>query len=125
MRNDFLAGYIECALWASSEQREDQPNYGEDFTGFDLAPGTRKKMAQECADFEEANAADLALAYESPVGYNAARAGHDFFLTRNRHGAGFWDRGLGEVGDRLTEAAHSYGEQNLYQDDEDELIYCD
>jgi hypothetical protein len=120
----FLAGYIECALWASSESDESRENYGENFTGFDLAPGTLKKMTAECADFETANEKDLAEAYESPVGYNAARAGHDFFLTRNRHGAGFWDRGLGEVGQRLTDAAHSHGEQNLYQDEEDELIYC-
>lgn len=28
---------------------------------------------------------------------------HDFWLTCNGHGTGFWDRGLGEVGDKLTE----------------------
>ena len=42
-----------------------------------------------------------------------AQAGHDFWLTRNRHGAGFWDRGLGERGQRLTDAAHVYGESYL------------
>lgn len=38
------------------------------------------------------------------------RHGEDFALSRNRHGAGFWDRGYGDVGDRLTAAAHAYGE---------------
>ena len=43
-----------------------------------------------------------------------AVAGHDFALTRNRHGAGFWDRGLGEAGDVLTDLAHSFGEATLF-----------
>jgi len=41
------------------------------------------------------------------------QVGHDFCLTRNRHGAGFWDRGLGTRGDVLTKAAHAYGEVSL------------
>ncbi len=37
-------------------------------------------------------------------------AGHDFWLTRSGHGAGFWDRGLtGGLGERLTEASKAYG----------------
>lgn len=43
--------------------------------------------------------------------------GHDFALTRNGHGAGFWDRGYGAVGDRLTEAAQAYGEHSVLTDD--------
>ena len=38
-----------------------------------------------------------------------ARFGHDLYLTRERHGAGYWDRGLGELGDYLTDIAHAYG----------------
>jgi hypothetical protein len=33
----------------------------------------------------------LALAYASGD-YSEERAGHDYWLTRNGHGAGFWDR---------------------------------
>ena len=40
--------------------------------------------------------------------------GHDLALTRNGHGAGFWDRGLGEAGDVLTEWAESLGELNIF-----------
>ena len=42
-------------------------------------------------------------------------AGHDFHLTRNRHGAGFWDGDWGELGDRLTEAAKVYGSCEVCQ----------
>ena len=47
-------------------------------------------------------------------GFDARTAGFDFWLTRARHGAGFWDRGLGAVGDKLTKAAHVYGSVDLY-----------
>ena len=39
---------------------------------------------------------------------------HDFWLTRNHHGAGFWD-GDYENGDALTEIAHEFGEVDLNQ----------
>lgn len=49
--------------------------------------------------------------------------GHDFWLTRNRHGAGFWDRGLDVLGDRLTAAAHAYGEASLMLGDDGKVHY--
>lgn len=55
---------------------------------------------------------------------NPCFQGHDFWLTRNHHGSGFLDRGLGQVGDILTAAAKSFGEVNLYVDD-DFKVNCD
>lgn len=43
----------------------------------------------------------------------AEHFGHDFALTRNGHGAGFWDRGLGDLGDRLTAMSKPYGESSV------------
>lgn len=111
----FLSGYVACALWSSPSNKD--PNTGEpmldrDYGRGDLAPEALKSMTDDCEAFQRDNAADLALAYVGA--YSPERAGHDFWLTRNRHGAGFWDRGLGLLGDRLTEAAHAYGEVNLY-----------
>lgn len=40
--------------------------------------------------------------------------GHDLALTRNGHGAGFWDRGLGDAGDVLTDWAKSLGTLNVF-----------
>ena len=40
-------------------------------------------------------------------------AGGDFHLTRNGHGAGFWDGGWPEHGDELTELAKPYGTAEL------------
>lgn len=44
--------------------------------------------------------------------------GHDFLLTRNHHGAGFWDRGYpNDIGEILTEATRPYGEHQVLTDD--------
>lgn len=46
------------------------------------------------------------------------QAGHDFVLTRNGHGAGFWDRGYGGAGDELTKWAKTFGEMHAYVGDD-------
>jgi len=55
------------------------------------------------------------------MGYS--QAGHDLWLTRNGHGAGFWDRDLGEAGDKLTELSKEMGELTLLQGDGDGKLY--
>jgi hypothetical protein len=50
--------------------------------------------------------------------WTAEQAGHDFWLTRNRHGAGFWDRGHGAEGADLTQHAKSFGDCDLYVGDD-------
>lgn len=46
-------------------------------------------------------------------------AAHDFILTRNRHGTGFWEAGRWSKpwGEKLTTLATSFGELNCYVDD--------
>lgn len=49
---------------------------------------------------------------------NLEQAGHDFWLTRNRHGAGFWDDGWPEDAEKtLTDLAHSFGEKWYHLDE--------
>ena len=53
------------------------------------------------------------------------RAGHDFLLTRNHHGAGFWEvpDWPEAYGKQLTEIAQGYGEVELCYDNQSEVIY--
>lgn len=109
----FTRQYIATALWASMD------SHGEPLDGVytidDFAPETVAEIADDCRDFQEANAAD--------IGSSAEQAGHDFWLTRCRHGAGFWDGDWPhDVGRRLTAASHAYGDCNLYVGG-DGLIY--
>lgn len=51
--------------------------------------------------------------------------GHDYVLTTGGHGAGFWDRGYGDLGDKLTEACHAERhEWHVYVTD-DGALWCD
>jgi hypothetical protein len=74
-----------------------------DEVGFaDLSPDALKRIIADCDDFRNKHADLLAAAYEVQ-GYDESQAGHDFWLTRNGHGVGFWDRGLGKTGRALTD----------------------
>ena len=121
----FTLAYIEAALWSSNDESDDaggdplDANYSVD----DIAPETLAEMADDCCRFQEANAADLAL-YSHRQWSAAELGGHDFWLTRNGHGCGFWDRDcLPEAaGERLSAAAEAAGERYLYIGD-DGMIY--
>lgn len=122
--DSFIEGYLTAALWSSTDTLN-----GEDVNldDFEWADGQEEKLKADCLDFIIANAADL-LAYEEQkthaIEYGAFEcAGHDFWLTRCWHGAGFWARGLGELGNRLTAASKAYGNIDLYLGD-DELVYA-
>lgn len=132
MRNfnldQFVTAYAECALWSSHgpDEGEHACEYLELRFGVDdISAECVAAMRTECADFVKANHADV-LDYcermKSEQWSGEQRAGHDFWLTRNGHGAGFWDRGLGALGDRLSDAAKEYGSVDLYPGD-DGLIY--
>lgn len=49
-------------------------------------------------------------------------AAHDFILTRNGHGSGFWDGDWSEpIATKLTELCKKFGEINIYLSDENLL----
>jgi hypothetical protein len=114
--DDFTDAYIECALWSST----DDDGTPLDDIDADLSDDARDALSVECCLFIEANAELLAQYVER--GRSMADAGHDFWLTRNGHGAGFWDRGLGALGDELTAMTKPYGSCDLYVGD-DGLVY--
>lgn len=86
---------------------------------------TIERMKRDCNDFY-----NKFSEYYHAHGWNDDRAAHDFWLTRNGHGAGFWSRTPDELdselyhgksddeietaGEVLTKASKKYGEFNLY-----------
>ena len=104
-------GYIECALWASTG--DDERPLDDDYCFGDIADATYAEMAADVCRFLADNWDDC-----MNHGCGMVQVGHDLWLTRNGHGAGFWDRGLGEIGDRLSEAARAMGEVHLWVDDD-------
>ena len=112
--DDFTRAYLEAAEWSGLDE-EDMAALAVDPT-WDAA--SIERAVADCTAFRGA-AADLL------DGIDAGQAGHDFWLTRNRHGTGFWDRELGAVGDALTVAAHGYGETGVWFDADTETLSLD
>ena len=114
LADEMLPGFLAAGLWADSqdvdlthEEAEADPDGGrardaEDFTAEDVED-------QDEARTVVRNFLDvLNLTERAEVAENPSEAGHDLWLTANRHGAGFWD-GDWTHGDALTEAAHAAG----------------
>lgn len=111
---DMTAAYLECALWTASDECE-QPldqtyPYISDFTS-----ETAERAKRVCEAFLTlyGQYIEQAIADVDGPACDYAQAGHDLWLTRNGHGTGFWDRGIGYAGDKLTEAAKTLGEANV------------
>jgi hypothetical protein len=120
--DSFTRAYFETALWASSDNSDDQGGepLDKNYDVGDIDDATRDKMIADCASFQER--------FGELIGGNLELAGHDFWLTRNGAGAGFWDGDWPEPdATKLTDGAHEYGEFDLYVGDPDEdgetLIY--
>jgi hypothetical protein len=127
-----VSAYTQAALWSSpcngwadhDERCEEgccESLLSIGYVASDIAPDSRASMAEDVRAFvsgcEEARPDVFA-------GIAPEQIGHDFWLTRNGHGAGFWDRGLGERGQWLTDMAKPYGEAILYVGDDGRVHYA-
>lgn len=115
---NFVNSYIDTALWSTNDESDEQGGepLDKNYSPGDIAPETRRKMFLDAASFYRAHVMD----FDDP-----SQAGHDFWLTRNGHGAGFWDGDYPEPeATLLTKASEAYGEFNLYVGD-DGQIYGD
>ena len=139
----FTNGYAEAMIWANTTAvRNGEPTDDEVYPEMWQTPGagwqidafdadSRVSIESDCRDFFAGNLRDL-IAYTAHFAGRAfawhffderaawEQGGHDFALTRNHHGAGFWDRGMGDLGDRLTDACRPYGESDAYTDMSDD-----
>ena len=118
----FTRAYIGCALWSSND--ESRPDGGDplddNYDIGDLSPLCFATMVNDCSAFQRAFSDELTTR-EMRI-----QAGHDFWLTRCGHGAGFWDRdadtyGSTTVRDQLDKAARACGEQWLYVGDDGKI----
>lgn len=132
--DDFTRAYIVCALWTGIEYPEDHEmaDRDKDYSGdpSELDQATLESMMTQCKEFQAQASAIIAAADatgECERGPDCdtalARAGHDFWLTRNGHGAGFWDGDWPEpYATQLDDLSKVFGESDLYRGD-DGLIY--
>ena len=124
----FTLAYIEAALWTETDLLMDDDQFDtpkiEAVTIDLLAPDTLEQMVADCAAFQRDMLNAVAIV---SGGEGWERAGHDFWLTRNGHGVGFWDGRWPEPqATVLTEACKAAGRSpvSLYVGD-DGLIHAD
>lgn len=100
--NVMVRHYLTAALWSSMD--DDGVPMDRNYTTHDFTDHAEKQAVDDCTRFVE-------QAGELLNGIDPESAGHDFWLTRNHHGAGFWDRGYPKAqGAGLTALAHKFGD---------------
>lgn len=120
--DDFTKGYITCMFWTDDTDGDLYADRAAEFC--DLSAEAFHQIIQDAIGFQldGDNRVLLELAYDRD-GYSREQAGCDFWLTRNGHGCGFWDRDEldRKLGVDLTKAAKKYKTTRLYSGDDDRL----
>lgn len=117
----FVLQYIETALWSSTD--DDGTPLDGAYSIDDVAPEAIEAMQADCIRFQLENAELIKNALANDPGLDLTDIAHDFWLTRNHHGAGFWDGDYApeSLGEALTEASHAFGEAYLYIGDDGQI----
>lgn len=115
--DEFTKSYLGTALWSSTDNSDASGGNPLD-ANYDIHDFSDKALQiaiKDCADFQKKAAALL-------EGENLRTAGHDFWLTRNGHGAGFWDGDYEkEKGEELTKISKTFKSIDVVVGDDGKL----
>lgn len=113
--NNTLRQYLETALWSSND--DNGIPLDNDYSIEDISIESLERQSLELSQF--INDAGSLL-----DGLDMTDVAHDFWLTRNRHGAGFWDGDYPEtVGQLLTHLSHKFKEVYVYVGDDNKVYF--
>lgn len=109
-----LDQYKHTALWSSTD--DDGTPLDKHHSHEDFDPNLHQKMEKDWKAFSQKHR-------DMVDKYGPEKVAHDFWLTRNGHGAGFWDGDYDDKdGKMLTESAKKFGQHDIYKGD-DGMIY--
>lgn len=125
----FFRAYLECAVWSSTDVHPDDRPAEREADEEDDPEGGPEEMPEpqaleeygfsaddistEAEEYLKEDARAFWAEHRELLKENPGRAGHDFWLSRNGHGAGFFDGDWGQHGDALQKAAKVYGSEDL------------
>jgi hypothetical protein len=118
--DQILDGYLEAALFSSDDDNGDPLDSNYDSGNF--SPITVEDAKDDCEKLaelmESATTADNREMLQAALdAQSAEQIGHDFWLTRNHHGSGFWDGDYEDFGDQITHlVAEHFHELHVYAD---------
>lgn len=121
--NEFFNAYLETAFWSSNDysgpENGNDPPLDENYCPDDLDAASYDCLKVEALRFFNAHYDAISDGPSSGQWTPFSVAGHDFWLTRNHHGAGFWDGDWAEPdATTLTDASDKMGEIDLYVGDD-------
>lgn len=119
---EMLSSYIEAALWSSFT--DDGEPLDKQHSHSSISAETLAEMREDVEAFAESNASDILL-WDGENTSPEEQSGHDFWLTRNWHGAGFWETEWTSIesnpGVRLDVASKGFGDFTLYVGDDGKI----
>lgn len=116
--------YFITAMWSSldtsgQETDNDDTHLDENYCLDDIAPITIDRANKDIGKF-------LEQASHLIDDLDLNQVMHDFWLTRNGHGVGFWDGDYEEkAGEELTNICEKFGEIDLYSGDNGKLYFSE
>lgn len=120
---EIVSAQIHSLLWSAGEYYNENDEFvfiwDERYDKFDALPELREKLVKELEEFPERLEGYVAFYRDNIRRVDndrwTAYFGHDIALTRNGHSVGFWDRGLGRAGDKLTSWSKTLEELTLFE----------
>lgn len=108
---------LECLLWTGTVYTGLNPDYATPMDSLyaigDIADESVQMIRGYVYDM-----VDMASQYGIVIDAITPESfGHDFVLTAQHHGTGYWDRGYGHTGECLTEFAHKFSVDAYVGDD--------
>ena len=103
--------YLTTLLWSATDG--DGNPLDDDKALIDVSYSLRKSSIEDLNEFEARAKSEAAEELNDYLRLCPNNIEHDFCLTRNRHGSGFWSRSVNNF-PKLTEIAESFGEVNAY-----------
>ncbi|MEV0759543.1 hypothetical protein [Nocardia sp. NPDC050435] len=118
--DDMVSGYVDAQLWTHHDEfrpscdchqgnPQDACHYSmldERFDASDLDSSYVSALREEFSELLQVHPLAVRMWVSR---YGATDFGHNYLLNRERVGAGFWDRGAGELGDYLADIARHAG----------------
>ncbi len=117
--HEILNHYVTAALWSSPnmDAESDDEMLDAKYSYSDISKELLEQMKADITKFVTENAEAI-----EKSGMSDEQLGHDLWLTRNHHGAGFFDRGYDdEIEKQLMDAAHALKETDLYVGDDGKI----
>lgn len=114
----FFGSYMEAVKFTDASTADDECN------GCEFSDEAIDRMRTDCAKFWDAHGEKIVdLDFINDV-HPVEKAGHDFWLTRNGHGAGFWDGDWDRwpvLARRLDQASKDVGNCDVYKGDDGKI----